>query len=104
MLGNNYSGEAICGSLMALSTVAQTNEILQTIQIIICIAAASIGLLLTIFKFYKAYKAAKKDGQITEEEKQDLINQGIEIGKQIKDIVDLVTDEKDKENKDGNNN
>lgn len=100
MLGNNYSGEAVCGGLMALSTVAQTNEILQTIQIIICIVAASIGLLLTVFKFYNAYKAAKKDGQITEEEKQDLINQGIEIGKQIKDIVDLVTDEKDKENKD----
>lgn len=99
MLGNNYSGEAVCGGLMALSTVAQTNEILQTIQIIICIVAASIGLLLTVFKFYHAYKAAKKDGQITEEEKQELINQGIEIGKQIKDIVDLVTDE-DKENKD----
>ena len=99
MLGNNYSGEAVCGGLMALSTVAQTNEILQTIQIIICIVAASIGLLLTVFKFYNTYKAAKKDGQITEEEKQDLINQGIEIGKQIKDIVDLVTDEKDKENK-----
>lgn len=103
MLGNNYSGEAVCGGLMALSTVAQTNEILQTIQIIICIVAASIGLLLTVFKFYNAYKAAKKDGQITEEEKQDLINQGIEIGKQIKDIVDLVTDEKDKENKDDRN-
>jgi hypothetical protein len=103
MLGNNYSGEAICGGLMALSTVAQTNEILQTIQIIICIVAASIGLLLTVFKFWNAYKAAKKDGQITEEEKQELINQGIEIGKQIKDIVDLVTDEKDKENKDDRN-
>lgn len=103
MLGNNYSGEAVCGGLMALSTVAQTNEILQTIQIIICIAAAAIGLLLTMFKFYHAYKAAKKDGQITEEEKQDLINQGIEIGKQIKDIVDLVTEEQDKENKDDRN-
>lgn len=94
MFGNNYSGEAICGGLMALSTVAQTNEILQTIQIIICIVAASIGLLLTMFKFYKTYKAAKQDKVITEEEKQELINQGIEIGKQIKDIVDLVTDEK----------
>jgi hypothetical protein len=103
MLGNNYSGEAVCGGLMALSTVAQTNEILQTIQIIICIVAASIGLLLTVFKFWNAYKAAKKDGQITEEEKQELINQGIEIGKQIKDIVDIVTDEKDKENKDDRN-
>jgi hypothetical protein len=102
MLGNNYSGEAVCGGLMALSTVAQTNEILQTIQIIICIVAASIGLLLTVFKFWNAYKAAKKDGQITEEEKQELINQGIEIGKQIQDIVDLVTDE-DKENKDDRN-
>ena len=101
MLGNNYSGEGVCGGLMALSTVAQTNEILQTIQIIICIVAASIGLLLTVFKFYNAYKVAKKDGQITEEEKQDLINQGIEIGKQIKDIVDLVTE--DKENKDDRN-
>ena len=102
MLGNNYSGEAVCGGIMALSTVAQTNEILQTIQIIICIVAAAIGLLLTVFKFYNAYKAAKKDGKITEEEKQELINQGIEIGKQIKDIVDLVTDE-DKENKDDRN-
>lgn len=102
MFGNNYSGEAICGSLMALSTVAQTNEILQTIQIIICIVAAAIGLLLTMFKFYNTYKAAKQDKILTEEEKQDLINQGIEIGKQIKDIVDLVTDKK--ENNDGDRN
>ena len=98
---NNYSGEAICGGLMALSTIAQTNEILQTIQIIICIVAACLGLLLTVIKLRKTYKEAKKDGVITEEEKQELINQGIEIGKQIKNIVDLVSD--DKENKDDRN-
>lgn len=99
---NNYVGEGICGTLMAFSTVAQTNEILQTIQIIICIIAATIGLLLTIIKLKKTYDEAKKDGKITEEEKQELINQGIELGKQIKDIVDTVKDT-NKENKNDRN-
>ena len=46
------------------------------------------------------YQLAKKDGKITEEERKELIDQGIELGKQIKNIVDVVSEEtKDKEQK-----
>ena len=75
----NYAGEATCGALMAVSTAMQTNEWLQNIQIVICIIAGILGIILT---------------------RKELINEGIELGKQIKDIVTTVSEEtKDKETK-----
>lgn len=97
---NNYVGEGICGTVMAVSTILQTNELLQNIQIIICIIAGILGIILTAWKLVKMYQLDKKDGKITEEERKELIDQGIELGKQIKDIVEVVSEEtKDKENK-----
>ena len=78
---NNYAGEAVCGGLMAVSTVAQTNEILQMIQIIICSVAALIGLGLTVFRIIITYKQAKKDGVIDD--------------KEAKEIADLVDEAKE---------
>lgn len=96
----NYAGEATCGTLMALSTAMQTNEWLQNIQIVICIIAGILGIILTLWRLVKMYQLAKKDGKITEEERKELIDQGIELGKQIKDIVNVVSEEtKDKEQK-----
>lgn len=96
----NYVGEGVCGAVMAVSTALQTNEWLQNIQIIICIIAGILGIILTLWRLIKMYKLAKKDGKITEEERKELIDQGIELGKQIKDIVEVVSEEtKDEENK-----
>lgn len=96
----NYVGEATCGTLMAVSTAMQTNEWLQNIQIVICIIAGILGIILTVWRLIKMYQLAKKDGKITEEERKELIDQGIELGKQIKDIVEVVSEEtKDKETK-----
>ena len=96
----NYAGEATCGALMAVSTAMQTNEWLQNIQIVICIIAGILGIILTVWRLVKMYQLAKKDGKITAEERQELINEGIELGKQIKDVVTTVSEEiKDKEQK-----
>ena len=100
MNNNNYVGEGICGIVMALATVLQTNELLQNIQIVICIIAGVLGIILTLWKLIKMYQIAKKDGKIDNEEKQKLIDQGVELGEQIEDFVNLVSEKtKDKEQK-----
>ena len=100
MNNNNYVGEGICGIVMALATVLQTNEWLQNIQIVICIIAGILGIVLTLWKLIKMYQIAKKDGKIDNEEKQELVNQGMELGEQIEDLVNLVSEKtKDKEQK-----
>ena len=100
MNNNNYVGEGICGVVMALATVLQTNEWLQNIQIVICIIAGILGIVLTLWKLIKMYQIAKKDGKIDKEEKQELVNQGMELGEQIEDFVNLVSEKtKDKEQK-----
>ena len=100
MNNNNYVGEGICGAVMALATVLQTNEWLQNIQIVICIIAGILGIVLTLWKLIKMYQIAKKDGKIDNEEKQELVDQGVELGEQIEDFVNLVSEKtKDKEQK-----
>ena len=100
MNNNNYVGESICGAVMAIATVLQTNELLQNIQIVICIIAGILGIILTLWKLIKMYQIAKKDGKIDEEEKQELIDQGTELGEQIEDFVNLVSEKtKNKEQK-----
>lgn len=100
MNNNNYVGEGICGAVMAIATVLQTNEWLQNIQIVICIIAGILGIILTAWKLIKMYQLAKKDGKIDEEEKQELIDQGTELGEQIKDVVTMISEKtKDKEQK-----
>ena len=94
---NNYVGEGICGSVMAIATITQTNEYLQTIQLVICIVSGLIGLALVLWKLLKTYKEAKKDGKITAEEKekidaekQEAFDKGYELGKQMIELVDKV--------------
>lgn len=100
MNNNNYVGEGICGVVMAIATVLQTNEWLQNIQIVICIIAGILGIILTLWKLIKMYQIAKKDGKIDEEEKQELIDQGMELGEQIKEVVTMISENtKDKEQK-----
>ena len=60
------------GALETVVTVSQTNEVFQTIQIIISALAGAVALAYTIWRWYKN---AKKDGKITEDEVDDLFDQ-----------------------------
>lgn len=60
------------GALETVVTVSQTNEVFQTIQIIISALAGAVALAYTIWRWYKN---AKKDGKITEDEVDDLFKQ-----------------------------
>lgn len=60
------------GALETVVTISQTNEVFQTIQIIISALAGAAALAYTIWRWYRS---AKKDGKITEDEVDDLFNQ-----------------------------
>ena len=60
------------GVLETLVTVSQTNEVFQTIQIIISALAGAVALAYTIWRWYRN---AKKDGKITGDEVDDLFQQ-----------------------------
>ena len=60
------------GALETVVTISQTNEVFQTIQIIISALAGAVALAYTIWRWYKN---AKKDGKITEDEVDDLFQQ-----------------------------
>ena len=65
----------VFGSIAVLETmvtVSQTNEVFQTIQIIISALAGAVALAYTIWRLYRN---AKKDGKITEDEVDDLFEQ-----------------------------
>ena len=65
----------VFGSIAVLETmvtVSQTNEVFQTIQIIISALAGAAALAYTIWRWYRN---AKKDGKITEDEIDDLFEQ-----------------------------
>ena len=75
----------VFGSIAVLETmvtVSQTNEVFQTIQIIISALAGAVALAYTIWRWYRN---AKKDGKITEDEVDDLFQQ---ITKEEKDKDD----------------
>lgn len=60
------------GALETVVTVSQTNEVFQTIQIIISALAGAVALAYTIWRWYRN---AKKDGKISEDEVDDLFEQ-----------------------------
>lgn len=76
-------------SLGAIGTATQTNEILQTISLIVTIVGAVISMI--VVPLISWWQKAKKDGKITKEE----IQEGIDI---ISDGLDSLKD-KDKEDK-----
>jgi len=60
------------GALETVVTVSQTNEVFQTIQIIISALAGAVALAYTIWRWYRN---AKKDGKISKDEVDDLFEQ-----------------------------
>jgi len=63
----------------AILTITQTNEVFRLIQVILTCVTAFVGLCYTLWKWYKK---AKKDGKITKDECEDLID---ELTKKEKD-------------------
>lgn len=81
-------------TVAAISTVAQTNEGLQMIQLIVTICAAAVtfltGIVGLVVKIISWYKKAKSDGKIDESEWEELggiVNKGINDGKQSIDDI-----------------
>lgn len=70
---DSTTGVGIGGTaLETVLAVSQTNEILQTIQIILAIITFLVTIGYTIWKWYKN---AKKDGKITKDEVEDLVDE-----------------------------
>lgn len=75
---DNTTGVGIGGTaLEAVLAVSQTNEILQTIQIILACLTFVVTLSYTVWKWYRK---AKEDGKITKDEIDDLVD---EVKKEI---------------------
>lgn len=87
---NELIAGGVGAGLGAIGTATQTNEILQTISLIITIIGAIISMI--VVPLISWWQKAKKDGKITTEE----IQEGIDI---ISDGLDSLKDKKDKEDK-----
>ena len=85
---NELIGGGIGTALGVVGTASQTNEVLQTISLVITIIGAIISMI--IVPIISWYQKANKDGKITKEE----IHEGLDI------IVDGVEKLKDKDKED----
>ena len=92
---NKYTGEIACGAIMAVATAAQTNEYLQTIQLIVCIVTGILGIALTLWRLIKMYKQAKVDGKITNEERAEMAAEVVKLNDQIKELTELANKNKE---------
>ena len=100
---NKYAGEVACGAIMAVTTAIQTNECLQTIQLIVCIVAGILGIALTLWRLIKMYKQAKADGKITNEERAEMAAEVVKLNDQIKELTELANKNKE-DTENGNRN
>lgn len=92
-----YTGEIACGAIMAVTTAIQTNEYLQTIQLVICIIAGVLGIILTLWRLLVMYKKAKIDGKITNEERAEMAEEVVKLNEQIKELTELANKKKEDE-------
>ena len=99
---NKYIGEAACGTVMAVTTAIQTNEYLQTIQLLVCIVAGILGIALTLWRLIKMYKQAKADGKITNEERAEMAAEVVKLNDQIKELTELANKNKEDAKDDSN--
>lgn len=81
-------GGSIGTGISALGTAMQTNELLQTISLVITIIGGLITFI--IMPVINWYQNAKKDGKITKEE----VDEGVKI---IQDGLDKLKDQDKKE-------
>lgn len=83
---NEIIGGTIGTALSATGTALQTNEVLQTISLIITIIGAIISMI--IIPLITWYKNAKKDGKIDKDEIKDGLDTLEEGVKGVKDSLD----------------
>lgn len=86
-------GGAIGTGISGVGTLLQTNELLQTISLIITIIGAIISMI--VIPCLTWYRNAKKDGKITTDE----IKEGIDTLQEGLEGVKNTLDDKNKENK-----
>ena len=90
-----YVAGTIGTSLSVVGTIAQTNEVLQMISIIITIVGAFVSFVLV--PLLNWYRNAKKDGKITPDE----IEEGLNIAADgVNKVVDEAKKAKEGEEKD----
>lgn len=85
---NELIGGSIGTGISAIGTAMQTNELLQTISLVITIIGGLITFI--IMPVINWYQNAKKDGKITKEE----VDEGVKI---IQDGLDKLKDQDKKE-------
>lgn len=92
-----YGGVGVATS--AAGTALQTNDVLQTISLVITIIG---GLITFVFvPLYNWYKNAKKDGKITKEELKDGVEIAVDGAKKFKDQIELNDKREDIKRKEG---
>ncbi len=85
MIRDELIGGSIGTALSAVGTGLQTNEILQTISLVITIIGGLITFI--IVPLLNWYKHAKIDGKIDKKELQDGINIIVDGSKKVKDEI-----------------
>ena len=85
-MNKEFLGGILGTALSATGTATQTNEVLQTISLIITILGGVLTLI--VIPLLTWYKNAKKDGKIDKEEISDGLDTLQEGIKGVKDIVD----------------
>ena len=86
MVKNELITGAVGTTLSAIGTGLQTNDILQTISLVITIIGGLITFI--IVPLINWYKNAKKDGKIDADELKDGINIVVDGSEKVKDTID----------------
>lgn len=86
-------GGAVGSTFGIVGTAIQTNEILQTISLVITIIGAIISMI--IVPIISWYQKAKKDGKITSDEIKDGIDTLVDGVKEVQDKLEDKEDNKE---------
>lgn len=86
MIRDELIGGSIGTALSAVGTGLQTNEVLQTISLVITIIGGLITFI--IVPLANWYKNAKKDGKIDKDELKDVVNIVVEGSEKLKGEID----------------
>lgn len=88
---NEFIAGGVGATLGAVGTATQTNEILQTISLVITIIGAIISMI--VVPLISWYQKAKKDGRITSDEIKDGIDTLVDGVKEVQDKLEDKNEE-----------
>ena len=88
---NELIAGGVGATLGAVGTATQTNEILQTISLVITIIGAIISMI--VVPLISWYQKAKKDGKITSDEIKDGIDTLVDGVKEVQDKLEDKNEE-----------